>query len=275
MKTQLLHALRGRSRFSGARQSAGLLETVSYEGSPHVLIPHRCNWREEPDWQREWENEVADGVIGNQRRRGMRVQPRVRLAWTISPRDLQEHSLLNERIRAARKSGLACAPFWGRASVLSANLTGQTLLMEATTWGWAVNDFVFLMDADGNFEVRQIEQVISTQELRLLKAVGRTYAAGLQVWPLVFGKLIAEDMPAETSHRGNIRCAIQELVSPATSGVGAFNITGRGIGVMRIGSTFIVGADRVLWRLVRSGVPRGTIHPVVRQWRKVSFFRPK
>ena len=245
MKTQLLQRLRGRVTRWGARRSAGILETVSYQGAQYVLLPHRCNWQDDPQWERQWESEVANGVIGNEQRRGMRAQPRVRLAWTISTRDLQETALLNERIRAGRKSGRACAPYWGRASHLASQLTVGSLAvtLEATAWTWAAGDYIFFLDPiTGEFDVGVLETVAGVN-LTLRQPLSRTYAAGLQVWPLVFGKLIAEEMPAVTSHHGSVRCAIQELVSPATAPVGAFAFSGTGIGVFRIGSTFVVAGD--------------------------------
>src|SRR6187431_2264601 len=119
---KLLWRLRGSSRRSEARRQIDPFEIID----GHVLIPHRANWREQPDWQRAWRTEIGGGLVGHEARIAPRVAPRIRLSWTISARDLQDRALLEARLIAARKSGKACAPYWGRSCVLAADVTSKT-----------------------------------------------------------------------------------------------------------------------------------------------------
>jgi hypothetical protein len=253
----LRRRLQGRVTRWEARRQIDPIEIVD----GHVLIPHRANWKEQPDWQRAWRTEIGGGLVGHEARIAPRVAPRIRLSWTISARDLQDRALLEARLIAAKKSGKACTPYWGRSCVLATDVTGKTVTLEATPWKWVIGDRIFLMDAAGNFDVRQVASV-AANTLTLSHAVSRTYAAGLQVWPMLFGRLIADEMSAETSHRGHIRCSLQETVaSPSKAVVGIF-ATGTGIGFMRIGSTFVVAGDRPLgWRPIRKA-DAARMHPV-------------
>jgi hypothetical protein len=263
----LRRALRTRVTRWGARRQIDPIEIVD----GHVLIPHRANWREQPDWQRAWRTEIGGGLVGHEARIAPRVAPRIRLSWTISARDLQDRALLEARLIAARKSGKACAPYWGRSCVLAADVTSKTVTLEPTPWKWFVGDWIFLMDPTGEFDVREITGVAATT-LTLSQAVSRTYAAGLQVWPVLFGRLIAEEIAAETSHRGHIRCSLQEIVASPSKGVVGIFATGTGIGFMRIGSTFVVAGDPLAWRPIRGSGKRPPLYPVVRQRQQTKFF---
>lgn len=268
---RVLWRLRGGSRRWGARQHANPIDIID----GHVLIPHRANWGEQPDWQRAWRTEIGGGLVGHESRIAPRVAPRIRLSWTISARELQDRALLEARLIAARKRGKACTPYWGRSCVLATAVAANstTVTIEPTPWTWTKGDWMFLMDAAGDFDVRQILNDGPVTQT-LTQPVSRTYAAGLQVWPMLFGRLIAEELPAETSHRGHIRCSLQENVAPASVAIGTF-ATGTGIGWMRIGSTFVVAGDRVLWRWLRSGNAPARMHPAVRTRKQAKFLKRK
>lgn len=208
----------------------------------YVLFPHAAQWADGPNWQRTWEAYFADGLTGAQSRYGTRNQPLRRLEWDVMTADAVETAKLDDRIRAARKSGKACAPYWGRGSTQSVATNNVTVTLTAPAWTWAVNDYVFLMDEFRNYDVRQLSGVnLGGDVLTLSQPVSRTYAAGLPAWPLIFGKLLADDMEANTSWHAIPTLAIQETKSPASTQIGAVGPdAGDGIGVWKLEDTFIV-----------------------------------
>jgi len=205
----------------------------------HVLFPHAPNWETEPDWQRSWQTFISDAVAGQESRFGMRDQALTRLDWTVLALDLQERARLEDRMLAAKKSGKACAPHWGRASMLASPVTSTTVTVAATVWPWAVDDYLFLMDDFRNYDARKI-LTVAGNVLTLTAAVSRTYAAGLQVWPLIYGKFVADSMDGVTSHHGETALGIQELRSPATATVGTMGSAGTGVGGWKVGTTLVV-----------------------------------
>lgn len=207
----------------------------------HVLLPHPANWATAPEWSRRWESVIADGVTGPESRNALRVLPRAKLSWSVSPKDNVEQNQLDDRMRQAAKSGLACAPYWGRSAQLAAAVTSVTVTVVATVWPWAVGDFVFLLDAARNHDVRTISAVAGNV-LTISAPVSRTYAAGRPVWPLMFGKFVPQDVTALTSQRGEARLEISELAAPANATVGEIiPVAGQGVGVWVIGTTLAVG----------------------------------
>src|SRR5436190_1502696 len=90
----------------------------------HVLFPNPADWASPPDWSRQWHNEIGTAVSGAESRHALRVQPRITLGFTITPRDVVEQGEFDDRIRAALKAGLACAPYHGRGSWLTAPAAG-------------------------------------------------------------------------------------------------------------------------------------------------------
>lgn len=211
----------------------------------HVLFPHAPNWEAPPEWRRRWESEVSGAVTGHEARQALRTVPRRALSWAVTPWTAQEENALEDRIRAASKSGLACTPYWGRGTVLASDCTGTAVGLAADHWSWTVGDHIFLLDATDStapvFNVRQISALTNQQHFTLGAVVSRTFAAGLMVWPLLFGKLRAEGLSQATACRAGVRLRIEEQISPASVPVGeVMPPAGIGIGVMAIGTTFTV-----------------------------------
>ena len=209
----------------------------------HVLFPHPADWRTRPEWSRRWENEITDAVTGAETRRALRSQPRVSLAFTITPRTIDERARLSDRVLAATKSGLACAPYHGRAASLDADGSGTEITVRAGRT-WAVGDYIFLRASDDSYEVRQLTAVnlaAGIWTLEFADALTAEYPAGAFVWPLIFGAFDAGEMSARSPVVGPIRVTIRELVSLASAQLGAVAPPGgTGIGSMAIGSTFVV-----------------------------------
>ncbi len=235
----------------------------------HILLPDPADWSAEPDLSRAWQTAITDSLTGPETRAAFRSSPRRALSWTISPRNLPAHSRLDDRIRAAKKLGRACTPHWGLSSVLvysiPADLSlgdpsvpavlgdgpmtlGDTvtdvLTLQDSAWPWSAGDYVFLRDSDGNYETALVAAVATFPEhvqLTLSQPPSGTYAAGLQVWPILFGKFLFDDaMEAIVSHRGQARLTLTELTSPQSIQLGAVPGRGTGIGSMIIETDFIV-----------------------------------
>ncbi len=207
----------------------------------HILLPHRADWATPPTFQRAWQTDVAESILGNEARAGLRACPRISLTWMLSKRTQPEQQELDDRIRAALKNGKACAPYHGRGSLLTADCNNVTVNLADTSFGWKVNDWVFFQDDLLNYNFRQVN-VVAGAVLTLGAAVSQTFPAGSMVWPILFGKLTAKDMEAVTDWHSSTSLTLQELISRDTVPIGgAVNTSGAGIGWMRIGTTNIVG----------------------------------
>jgi hypothetical protein len=204
----------------------------------HVLFPHRANYGELPQWERRWQNEVVDSEFGQESRFALREVPRVMIKWKVTSADIAENSQLADRILAAKKSGLACAPYWGRGSELAAIVSGSTIEIEASLWPWAQDDYCLLIDASGNFEVGQLAGVAGST-LTLTGPVARPYHSGGFVWPLIFGQFAADGLSALTARFGEATLTIVELTSPDTVGIGTPSPGPDGIGEWIIEDTFV------------------------------------
>jgi hypothetical protein len=86
-----------------------------------VLLPHPADWIAPVEWQRSWHTGITAAITGAERRQSMWALPREQISWTINALSLEERAQLDERLDAASKSGLACAPYWGRGSTLTAD----------------------------------------------------------------------------------------------------------------------------------------------------------
>src|SRR5690349_12811880 len=120
----------------------------------HVLFANEADWTVRPQWQRAWKTAVVDALTKAQSRFGLRSNPRASLQFTITPVSQQEQARFDDCIRAAKKSGLACAPMHGRGALLTADASGD----EITTnegWPWAIGDYCFFRFGD-TYEVRQL-----------------------------------------------------------------------------------------------------------------------
>ena len=214
----------------------------------HVLLPHRPNWKTDPQWSRAWQTQVAAGVTGAESRTAVRVAPRLTLKWLVSPQDLQEQSQLDDRIRFALKSGQACTPYWGRGQASQELFTFQIFVDES--WPWAVGDYFFVMSPTARtWQVATVNyldlRAPGLLELQPPTPFDEVYPKGTLIWPLLFGELQAPEMPAVTSHHSDVLLELRELAAPASAAVvGAYTPpdpgTNLAIPAMTIGSTFLV-----------------------------------
>jgi hypothetical protein len=230
----------------------------------HVLFP-TVNWRNDPQYSRAWQTDISTLVTGAEARAGLRSAPRRSLTWLVSPRSLPLNSSFDDAVRAAKRTGLACAPFWGHACMLSVACAAGSneVLLVSSAWLWQPGDYIFLRDAAGNYETALIvnaqnhtqlgdpdtEEVLGDGDmvlgepppitLLLSAPITGTYAAGLQAWPLLFGKFTSAEMEAVVSHRGELTLTIEERTSPQATQLGAVVQSGTGIGVFIVGTALV------------------------------------
>ncbi len=117
----------------------------------HVLLPNQANWSERPKWSRRWQNEVTDSVTGKESRFALRSQPRVSLSYRVTPANIVATQMLDDRIRAAAKSGKACCPYFGRGAALDADANaGDNTVQLRNAWLWQAGDYFFAGDENGS-----------------------------------------------------------------------------------------------------------------------------
>jgi hypothetical protein len=121
-------------------------ETVTINGLSYVLLPHIADWSTEPQLSIRWETKVAPGITGAEDRARMRGVPLHGLKWSITPRDESEEERIEARVQAAKRSGVAAAPWFGHGMVVTSSGTGSsTIPVEASPWIPEAGDWVILL----------------------------------------------------------------------------------------------------------------------------------
>jgi hypothetical protein len=163
-------------------------------------------------WERRWETDTTRALQGQEEREAKRSVGLKTIQYDAQPITVEETADLLASIAAGLKSGKACAPFWGRSSVLAADCAAasNTVTLEDNVWGFAIGDKLFLIDQEARlWEVRSITNVVGNV-LTLDVGVARTYRAATLVWPLIYGRLACETAKVETNHRALPRLKIVE-----------------------------------------------------------------
>ena len=175
----------------------------------YVLLPNPPDWGDRLRLRREWRTTIAEGVTGAEDRASFRHLPLRGIEYGILPLSLQEERKLIDRILAAKRSGLAAVPFWGRGVPLAVTATGSTVVLaDEEAWEWSPDDHVFFSDQDRDTcEVGQV-QGVSGATLTLKAPLAGTYRGFC--WPLLFGLFRCESLRILTSHHGSLRIAVLE-----------------------------------------------------------------
>jgi hypothetical protein len=213
-----------------------MIETVN----GHVLFPFLPNMQELVRWQRGWQTQVSLTLDGAERRRSMRQHARQSITFLITPTTLAERNDLDTRLDEAVKTGLGCSPLWGKGTLLTAEVDGDTVELEHMSFDWRAGDWVFLYYALIGYDARQVQSVLGN--VLTLTEGAHTYPEGLVVWPLVFGKFSMDRQDAITNEVGEVHITIGELVSRKQGTLGDAPAPGEGIGSMIVNDTFEVGA---------------------------------
>jgi hypothetical protein len=207
----------------------------------HVLFAQDADWRFAPDWKRRWQTEVSASVTGSQSRRSLRSVARHSLTFQITPTDLNEQVRLDDALRQAKKTGLACAPLHGRACRIEGSFTGTELIC-GRGWDWQAGDYVHVAN-DTGYEVAEVESADYDEgdelwTLTLADALIGNYINFVR--PILFGKFDCTEMTAITPTLGPVRITISELVSSRSVQIGVTPVAADGIGVMALETTFEV-----------------------------------
>ena len=191
----------------------------------HVVIPDPANWREAVDWSRRFQVSIEEALTGAEDRARFRARPLQQLAWTVTPWDANQESRLEDRVRAALKSGKAAAPYHGRAAVLTNTVvaTATIVKIDACPWVPVAGDCVLFGDPQQplKWEVREVSSFnAGNRNITLTSGLTYGWTAGGMLWPLLFGKLVFDAEDAETSQRGNWPLRLEELRSTDLASMG-------------------------------------------------------
>lgn len=169
------------------------MSIATYSG--HVLLPHRPDWRQRVEWNREWETSIRSAVAGNEARVSMRPRARIGLKYRIIPFDHVEAGLFVMRAREVANTGRAVVPYWGRGVALrAAALAGETVLQVThdPTFEWEAGDFLLLGSALSprfdQYEVVQLSSIPGNKTVVLSVGTASAYSVGSKVHALLFGR---------------------------------------------------------------------------------------
>ncbi|HYG98867.1 MAG TPA: hypothetical protein VD837_07020 [Terriglobales bacterium] len=206
----------------------------------HVLIPHAADWATPPTTARAWETQISEALPGSEIRQALRAQCRRTLSFMFTATTIQERARFDARWDAAAKSGLAAVPFFGRSCTLSADAdeTDDEIAVAPGGWGWAVGDYIVLMNGDQMVDCHAIASV-DGDTLTLETALNYDWPADFIVRPVFFGKPKSEKFPVLTSWHESVAINVSQLVSERSAQLGSVTPpAGSGIGTMIVGSTF-------------------------------------
>lgn len=205
----------------------------------YTLLPVFPDWNRGPQWQREWETEVASAVSGAETRRAMRAVGRVSLTWSIMVQGVAEVAWVNELIVQAEKTGKACAPLWGRGCWVGS--AAGDVCTHTGSFPWRAGDWAFFLnDALGVWEVKQVDDVAG-DVLTLAEDLEAEYTAEHMVWPVLFGRFTPDFQECRNAERISMRMKLRELVSRESVVIGdPPPAPPEGVGAWAIGSEFLV-----------------------------------
>ena len=179
-----------------------------------VLLPTRPNWRDSVSWKRSWQTTIAGALQGHETRRSLRRIPRVTLNWLVTTLSAEESAVLETRINAALKSGLACTGYWGHACEIASDVTGTTAALYPGSWPWAAGDYILFIDPDSNaFDAIKVDGV-SGNTLTLHSSISQTYKACWLAWPILFGKLQCDPLAPFTSDKLDVKLTLLNALPP-------------------------------------------------------------
>lgn len=196
------------------------IATLTLDGEAHVILPHAPDWGTKPKHVRSWLDGLAAAVDTAEDRQSLRDQPVVSLGWEILPCDPVEARMLEDRVRAALKSGLAVSAYWGRAFKFASAASGSTIYLEATRWRFHAGQKLFFRVAgrcshEDEWEIATVEYAHPCRTPVLVKLTGAltgSYPAGGLCWPLIWGKFEAEELAALNLGRGTLQVRISQRV---------------------------------------------------------------
>lgn len=211
----------------------------------HVLLPNGADWSTRPRRTRRWQSGISTAVTGRESRQALRQEPRLSIEVQIcGAATIVAQQMLDDRIRAAAKLGLACLPHHGRGGNLTADAdAGANEVTVSDAWPWQAGDYFFAGDENGSDAIIVTAAVLAAGiwTLTLEDVLTFDHLAGAFAWPLLFGEFSASKMPALTPRFGPVRVTVSELTSARSAQLGELvPVAGDGIGHMIVGDTFEV-----------------------------------
>jgi hypothetical protein len=213
----------------------------------HVLLPHRANWTAPPQTSRLWETGITPGITGAEQRQALRAWGRRSLGYTVTCRSLEQRARLDAQLDSGKNSGMACAPYFGRATALAAGVAagaGAITLANPFGWTWASGDYVALLTL-GDDTIYDVHQVLSVTgagaTLNLADNLTHNWLFGENVWPLLFGVLSTDKIDVLSSWHEAVPITLTQRAAERAAQLGATPAgAGPGVGQQVIGSTNLI-----------------------------------
>ena len=168
----------------------------------YVLLPTLPDWESGMTIVHQWQTEIALAKRGYEDRASLRPVPQAQMAWQVVTTTATDGAMLEDQIRAALRSGQACAPCWARPSYVAA-VAGTQVTLEPTRWAWVANDYLYAIGFDGTTHVCQVLFVNGTQ-----LSLDAPLPAVATVWPLLFGRLETESPEQEAPDALALTCRL-------------------------------------------------------------------
>lgn len=180
----------------------------------HVLLPHQADWTNTPNVSRLWRSPVENAVSGKEDRTSVRDNAWFKMTYSVFPHNHVERARFDDRMRAALKAGKLAVPHWGRGVPLEAAATASdtTLTLARADHDIVEGEHVLVQpSASAEFDTWDLAVVVSVAGavLTLGQGIGNAYAAGVRVWPLLFGKPMMKDFKIKNLSRADYDVTIQ------------------------------------------------------------------
>lgn len=188
-------------------------ETIEVGGRDYVVLPHRADWSKEPELTRRWETKIAPGISGAEDRARMRQTPLYTLKWSVTAENVGEESRIAARVLAAKESGYAAAPWFGRGMrVQTAVATEAVFYLHDTNWIPATGGFLIIVAQDeGSEPIWEIQEVLSSvgNEVTIVGTLDRDWPTGTFCYPLLAGEFTCDSHPMLTGEQGEYGFSIE------------------------------------------------------------------
>ena len=181
-------------------------ETIVIDGRDYVLLPHLADWSTEPQLSIRWETKVSPGITGAEDRARMRGVPLHGVKWSVTSVNEREEERLEARVQAARRSGKAAAPWFGRGMTVTAAGTGSsTITVEDSPWIPSAGDWVILLSGgEGSepfYEVLEVDSV-SGSVITIDGTLSTLWPGGSLCYPIISGAFQSESREMLTGEVG-------------------------------------------------------------------------
>lgn len=183
--------------------------TLTLDSDDHVLLRWIPDWNRKPDLRRRWLNEVSQAETQSEDRQSMRPKSLVSIRYLFAADYEDQRFQMMDDFLAAKESGLAVMPYWGRGTPLT-EISNANLYIEDNNWSWAASDVVFLSDFDRASQTYETGTVFSTGTGQLTLNSSPSGSDYPFVWPLVFGKFTCGNIDVLNNEDGELEIEIEQ-----------------------------------------------------------------